>query len=204
MVDFVKIYLESHDPLSTQIKTKFPFRRRFEHCLRCAIWARRIAFSENADVEICVISALFHDVSKFEENKGKRHEEAGAQICNEYLSSIGYDKNKKEEIVRIVQHHSGHASERDASLESKVVSDADLLDETGAVAVLWDAMGCALGDSPSYDKAFERIRKDYTESKNMPPNLHTRTAKKLFGERLSLMESFLKNLEYELGRGDTL
>ncbi len=203
MVDFVKNHIESLDPIGTELNTRFPFRRRFEHCLRCSIWARRIALSENADVEIAMISALFHDISKSEEKKGKSHEEVGAQICGDYLKSIGYDKNKSVKIVQIVRHHSSHAIESYASLEAKVVSDADLLDETGAIGILWDAMACATGDAPSYEKACDRIKIDYAKLKDSPPDrLHTPTAQQILNGRLSFMDTFLKNLEYELGRGE--
>ncbi len=201
MVEFVKSYLESQDPLGTELRTRFSFRRRFEHCLRCSIWARRIALSENANVEIAKISALFHDIGKSEGKKEKSHEEVGAQICGDYLTSIAYDKKKSAKIVQIVRSHSSHANESHASLAAKVVSDADLLDETGAIAVLWDAMACAGEDAPSYEKACDRIKINYAKLKGtLPDRLHTPTARKILKGRFLFIDTFLKNLEYEFGR----
>ena len=102
IVEFVRDYFESHDPFATELSVRFPFRRRFEHCLRCSIWARRIALAENADEEISRLSALFHDIGKSRDESSESHGERGAQICNDYLSTIGYDENKREKIVRIV------------------------------------------------------------------------------------------------------
>jgi len=205
MVEFVRGFFESHDPLGTDLTWRYPFRRRFEHCLRCSIWARRIAFAEGADTEISEISALFHDIGKSVDNATKDHGQVGAQICGEYLSSIGYDKSRRARIVQIVQSHSKHGYYGDASLEARVVSDADLLDETGAITVLWDAMACANEDAPSYEKASDRIKKAYIKLKvRLPDRLHTPTARRILEERLSFLDTFLKNLEYELGRSETV
>jgi putative nucleotidyltransferase with HDIG domain len=207
MAEFVKIYFDSHDPLATQLSSRFSFRRRFDHCLRCSIWARRIALSENADVETVVISALFHDIGKsVEKELAQNHGEVGAQICDDYLKSISYDNDRRNIIVRIVRNHSNHTLGSSASLETKVVSDADLLDETGAIMVLWDAMASAGESTPSYEKAYEHIKSGYIQLKDGLPHrpLHTNTARQILSGRLLFVDTFLKNLEYELGRSETL
>jgi putative nucleotidyltransferase with HDIG domain len=204
-VEFVRSFFASHDPIATELAVRYPFRRRFEHCLRCSIWARRIAFAEGADVEIAETSALFHDIGKAVAAPAQNHGEVGAQVCDEYLSSIGYDKSKRAQIVQIVLSHSKHECAGDASLEAAVVSDADLLDETGAIMILWDAMACAGEDAPSYDKACDRIMRAYSKLKvELPDRLFTPTARQIFRERLLLIDTFLKNLMYELGLSGTL
>jgi uncharacterized protein len=205
MAEFVKGYFESHDPIGTELITRFPFRRRFEHCLRCSIWARRIALTENADVEIAMISALFHDIGKSLDQTAKNHGEVGAQICGDYLTSIAYAKGRKAKIVQIVRSHSSHTGESGTSLEAIVVSDADLLDEIGAITVLWDAMACAAEDAPSYEKACDRITRAYARLKvELPDQLHTPTARQILKGRFLFIDSFLSNLEYELGRSETI
>jgi uncharacterized protein len=204
IVQFVKGFFESHDPIGTELSTRFVFRRRFEHCLRCSIWARRIALVEGADMEITELGALFHDIGKATDETVQDHGEIGAQICDDYLSSIEYDKDKRSQIVQIVRSHSKHANDSDASLEAKIVSDADLLDETGAITILWDAMACAVEDTPSYEKACDRIRIAYSRLKvELPERIHTPSARKILVERLSFIDTFLRNLEYELGRSET-
>ena len=205
MVEFVRDYIESHDPFGTEMSTRFRFRRRFEHCLRCSIWARRIALAEGANVEISQISALFHDIGKSVNNTSAEHGELGSEICGDYLTAVAYDKNRSTKIIQIIRSHSSHASESGASLEAKVVSDADLLDETGAITVLWDAMACAQEDAPSYEKAYDRIMSAYARLKAKPPEqLHTPTARQILKRRLLFIEAFLRNLEDELGRSETL
>ena len=54
-------------------------------------------------MEIAEIGALFHDIGK-SIDKTASHGEIGAQICDDYLSSIRFDKNKCAQIVQIVHH----------------------------------------------------------------------------------------------------
>jgi uncharacterized protein len=203
MMAFVKDFFESHDPIGTGLAQQYPFRRRFEHSLRCAKCARQIAVAECADEELVVISALFHDIGKAVSRPEENHGEIGAKICNEYLTSVGYDDEKRTKIVRIVRDHSQHAPNADDSLEEKIVSDADLLDEVGAITVLWDAMACATrDDTPSYDKVYDRIENALARLKTNHPAPHTLTARHILTDRLSVIENFLKNLGYELGRSE--
>jgi uncharacterized protein len=89
-------------------------------------------------------------------------------------------------------------------LETKIVSDADLLDEIGAIMILWDTMASAREDTPSYEKAYEHIKWGYTRLKDELPHrpLHTNTAIQILTGRLLFIDTFHKNLAYELGRSE--
>ena len=99
IVSFVRSYFDSHDPIATDLQERYPFRRRFGHCLRCSAWARRIATEEGGDIEIVETAALFHDIGKSGSLPHNDHGAAGAIICAEYLKSIAFDASKRE-------HHS--------------------------------------------------------------------------------------------------
>ena len=203
-VEFVMGYFESHDPIATELAHRYPFRRRFGHCLRCSVWARRIASVEHGDVELAATAALFHDIGKTAGSREQDHGAAGAEVCGRYLGSIGYPEDRRTVIVGIVARHSQHARHAGASLEEKIVSDADLLDETGAMAILWDAMACALEPSPSYDKAYERSLRLTVPMRNvLPGRLHTAEAKRIALARFAVAEAFLGSLAYELGLSES-
>ena len=203
-VEFVRAYFESHDPMATELAHRYPFRRRFDHCLRCSVWARRIASAERGDIEMAATAALFHDIGKAGSELAKDHGALGAGICEQYLESVGYDERRQSIIVGIVARHSQHARDVGATLEEKIVSDADLLDETGATAILWDAMACALEPDPSYDKAYERsLRMTAPMRARLLERLHTAEAKRIARGRLAIVDTFLASLAYELGRTET-
>ena len=200
-VEFVRTYFATHDPIGTELTHRYPFRRRFDHCLRCSVWARRIALAEGGDAEIVQVAALFHDIGKAVAGPHQNHGAIGAEICNEYLRSAGYDDKRRRIVAGIVSRHSEHARHPEATMEEKIVSDADLLDETGALAIVWDAMACALEPEPSYDKAYERsLRMTAPTKLTLPQGLHTVEAQRIARERFVVVDIFLQSLEYELGR----
>jgi len=198
MYAFVKRFAEEHDPLGTKLETRFPFRRLYEHGFRCAKCAERISAVEGGDAEVAVVSALFHDIGKSVDNTRPGHAEKGAEICGAYLASVGFDREKAARIVAIVRNHIHHGS--DGPIEALVESDADLLDETGAMTVLWDAMAVGADKGPSYMAACERIRKTYEALASRPDaDFKTRTGKRIFRERMDVLGEFLKSLSAELG-----
>jgi uncharacterized protein len=200
MIGFVQSFFESHDPLGTELHHRYPFRKRFDHCRRCSVCARRIAEEEYGDAEIVEVASLFHDIGKAVSGPDQNHGVVGAAICAEYLGSIGYDRERLLTVAGIVSRHSEHARNAEATLEEKIVSDADLLDEIGAIAILWDAMACALQPDASYEAAYKRSLKMTVPLKgSVPQRLHTAAAKRMAQERFHTVESFLGDLERELG-----
>jgi len=197
-VDFVRRHIEERDPVATKLKKRFPFRLLADHCRRASMWAERICAVEGGDAEVVALSALFHDIGKCEDNTHEGHAIAGARICGEYLASAGFDEKKRGRIVEIVRNHIHHAEAQ--TLEARIESDADLLDETGALTVLWDAMAVGGEDEQSYEIALARIRKTYDRiASDAGDGFHTAAGRRFYGERVQFLAEFLKNLEWELG-----
>jgi uncharacterized protein len=201
--EFVRNFFGSHNPVGTSLDRQYIFRKRFEHCIRCVMWATRISKVEGADIELVSISALFHDIGKAITGDVS-HGDVGATICDEYLASIGYDQIQRSKIVYIVRNHSRHTQPA-VSLEENIVRDADLLDEVGAITILWDAMACAGAKDPSYIKARDKISSGLIRLKTeLPGHLYTTTARTIAEDRISFVETFLKNLDYELGLSEII
>ena len=94
--------------------------------------------------------------------------------------------------------HEDKDTEKDLSLECKIVMDADLLDEVGALEVLWDAMVIAQDDDASYKKAYYRIKEFYRKNKPKIRRCKTDPARAEYSKRMQLVESYLYQLEREL------
>ena len=200
MLEFVRDFIESHDPTATKLERRFPFRRLYDHCCRCHAWARRINAVEGGDPEITQISALFHDVGKCVDNSLQGHADAGADVCQRYLGSIGFDSEKTRRIVSIVRWHTEHARGKERSLEARIESDADLLDEVGAMTVLWDCMAVGAQNDQSYELARTRIGKAHDDLSRRPrTDFHTETAWQFYQQRVAFLGTFLQNLDFELG-----
>jgi uncharacterized protein len=200
MLDFVRDFIESHDPIATKLKRRFPFRRLADHCFRCYRWAQRISRVEGGDADVAQVSALFHDIGKCVDNTREGHAEAGAEICADYLTRIGFAPAKRDRIVSIVRHHIEHCGGDESTLEARIESDADILDETGAMTVLWDCMAQGAEEEQSYGIARDRICAAYQALQDTPRSaFHTGTGWRFFLERREYLGSFIGNLDFELG-----
>ena len=137
----------------------YPFRSRFEHTMRVYRWAIKLQSKLGGDLDIIVLAALLHDVGWDDE---RPHGEVGAEIAVNYLDSLGVDPQKIAKIGEIIMIHEEKDTDADLSLECRIVMDADLLDEVGAISVLWDSMATAIEDEASYKRAYYRICLLYT------------------------------------------
>ena len=75
---------------------------------------------------------------------------------------------------------------------------ADLLDEVGAVSVLWDSMATALEDDASYKRADYRIKNFYRINKPKIRRCKTDAGRVEYNKRMQLLEEFIFQLEKEL------
>ena len=176
--------------------TLFPFRSRYEHTMRVYRWAIKLQAIEGGDLEIITLAALLHDIGWDAE---RPHGDVGAEMAIEYLLSIGYDDEVKlGRIGEIIRIHTEKDTSDDLSLECRIVMDADLLDEVGAISVLWDAMATATEDEASYKKAYQRIKNFCRINKPKIRRCKTNAGRREYEKRMDIIESFLEELEKEL------
>lgn len=176
--------------------TLFPFRSRYEHTMRVYRWAIKLQAMEGGDLEIITLAALLHDIGWDDE---RPHGEVGAEMAIEYLLSIGYDDEVKlGRIGEIIRIHTDKDTKDSLSLECRIVMDADLLDEVGAISILWDSMATAIGDEASYKKAYQRIKNFYRINKPKIRRCKTEAGRKEYVKRMETIEAFLEELEKEL------
>lgn len=173
----------------------YPFRSRFEHIMRVYRWAIKLQAKEGGDLEIIALAALMHDIG-WEENRP--HAEVSAEIAVEYLVEQGYDEAKIGRIGDIIMRHNDKDTEEDLSLECRIVMDADLLDEVGAMSILWDCMATAGEDAASYKKAYYRIKNYYRINQPKIRRCKTTAGRIEYTKRMKCIEEFLSELEREL------
>ena len=204
MLDYVREFIESQGPIGSEFHARFPFRKLYGHCVRCASWARRLSEAEGGDSEICELSAFFHDIGKAVTETKAGHAETGADICDEYLKSIDFDPDKRERVVSIVRNHNKHAPEDNSTIEEIIESDADLLDEVGALTAVWDAMAEGAQEGSSFRSAYERIKAGYEGLASKPiERYHTEAARKIARGRIDFLKAIVDNLGYEFGLNES-
>lgn len=173
----------------------YPFRSRYEHTMRVYRWAIKLQAKVGGDLEIITLAALLHDIGWDDQ---RPHNEVGAELAVEYLDSIGYDEEKIGRIGEIIMRHTDQDTQDELSLECKVVMDADLLDEVGALSVVWDCMATACEDDATYKKAYYRIKNFYRINRPKIRRCKTDAARAEYEHRMKAIEEFLYELEREL------
>lgn len=196
MLSFVQQQLASRTLSNNELR--YPFRDRFAHTLRVLRLALHIQEKEGGDREILAIAAIFHDVCKGVSS----HAEAGAVLCDKYLRERGYPTECCERVYEAIRYHSHKADDAPShiGLEAKILIDADTLDEVGALTVLWDGIATGMEPQPCYERVYERLLKELPKLQRQSAHLITEEGKRLYRERLTLVENFIENLRFELGK----
>jgi uncharacterized protein len=189
----------------------------FDHVLRVLTLAERIGQAEAADLSIVRAAALLHDVGREQaEAAGNDHAASAADRAREILS--GQPPAKVEAVAHAIASHRFRAGPQPATVEARVLFDADKLDAIGAVGVarafayggargqrLWapaESVDVARwqeeGDDPeTHTPAHEFIVK----LSRLKDRLFTRTGRAIAEERHVYMVSFFDRLDAEV-RGE--
>ena len=158
MLEYVKHILIENKGIRSH-KPQLYFRNRFEHIKRVYGWAKRImAGVENCDERIVLTAAIFHDCGYTNESK-KFHAILGANIFMEYAKQHSFDQEFTEIIYDMILNHSnkGLIKEADTPIEMIILLEADLIDEEGALGVVFDLLAEGFKCPDSYDSVFNEI-----------------------------------------------
>jgi uncharacterized protein len=110
----------------------------WDHTDRVLRLCRHIGRAEDADVEVLTLAALLHDIGRSEEDRANgaiRHADASARLAREVLGRLGVAAARIDRIVHCIEAHSYRKNLPPASLEARVLFDADKLDSIGAVGI---------------------------------------------------------------------
>jgi uncharacterized protein len=166
------------------------------------MWAQRLMkqeFARPIDQEALLTAAVFHDVGYALPPYGTAHAQNSALVFEEYAAVHGFEPEQLKFISYLIANHSnkGMLKSCDTPLELVLLMEADLLDETGALSLVWDSLSIGGKEDPSYEKVYERMLKTRQEHENCP--LVTDMGRKIWEEKRALVRSFVEQLENDLG-----
>jgi len=122
-----------------KLLTHSPRCHDVEHSFRVLTNAKRIAKTENADMQVVEVAALLHDVGRadeFADNGKSCHAEIGAIKVPEILRGLGVKDFIKHVGECVATHRYRRRNDRQPqSLEAKIIFDADKLDSMGAIGI---------------------------------------------------------------------
>ncbi len=186
----------------------------WDHVERVWRLCRRIGTEEGADLEILLPAACLHDIGRPEEKaSGGRlcHARLGADKARGILEGEGYEREVVERIVHCIASHRFRGNgEGPASLEARVLFDADKLDAIGAVGIgrafLFAGEVGARLHNPEVDIASTRAytsedtayREFVVKLRKVKDRMLTVTGRRLAEDRHRFMTAFFERLTEEV------
>ena len=201
---YVKQCLEgsSFDSFGGGKVADYPFRSRFQHTTRVMLWAQRIlADCPQVDRRVLELAIIFHDVG-YSKGVNKSHQEAGAQIFEEYCKlqkgDIWDDADRLRTIAWMIRNHSRKEmlSNGEATPELTLLMEADMLDEEGAMRITWDAMATGFLGEGGFEETLKRTIR-FWDPEYMP--MVTPLATDYFKEKQFCVEKYIAQMKFDLG-----
>ncbi len=198
MLKFVKKELEDNNAIKPKNKNH-QFRNRYKHSYRVYLWVGRLALDfDNIKLDVLKTAAIFHDVGY-----------AYQKQMHAYFSNIIFKKyveqNKEDftdEFVAdvsylILNHSSKEMIKKTENIELILLMEADLLDEEGAMGILWDLLAKGHKGVEDYEDALEEI---YAHSIHILDQdyMVTPLAKKYWNMKKEIIDKFVKAIKSDL------
>jgi len=184
----------------------------FLHVARVAAVASLVAEAEGADVRVAVAAAWLHE----HVNLPKDHPDSArsGDLCADAVAPLlvteGFARPFVEAVTACIRDHAFSKRVVPASLEAKVLQDADRLDAIGAIGIARCFATTTEMRRPFYAPidpfCRERVPDDkrwgldhfYRKLLRIPQTLNTPTAQALSVKRVAAMEAFLAQLKSEI------
>jgi uncharacterized protein len=204
-----------------EILERSPACHDWDHTLRVLTNARRLRELEGGDPLVVDCAALLHDIGRPEElaDQGVTcHARRGAELVRDILPRAGLaDPALIEHIAACVRTHRFRArgEERPASLEARILFDADKLDSIGAIGIgrsfhFAGRIGARVHNraaeaegSASYSREDSAHREFLVKLRHVRRSLLTDAGRRLAAGRHRFMIEFFAQLERET-RGEDL
>ena len=186
----------------------------WEHTLRVHRLCRHIGPVEGADMLVVEAAAFLHDIGRplQDDSRGSVcHALKGAEMAAPILAALPLSEACRQNIVHCVRAHRFRDGLRPATLEAKVLFDADKLDAIGAVGVaraylFAGELGACLHNaslSPEQARPYSRNDTGYREYivklSKIKDRMLTAEGRRLAMERHGFMAAFFERFlaEYE-------
>lgn len=203
--------------ISEGLQTKKDPSHDFQHVIRVMNLAIKIGKKVNADLEIIIPAALFHDTIVYRKDtpqSKKETDESAKAVGQILLKLVDYPRDKIEKVRVCIKQCSFSKGIVPDLLESKVLQDADMLESTGAVSIMRTFSSCGQMNRPFYDiedpfceqsllGVDSGLRLFYKRLLVVEKRMHTNIARKIAKRRTKFLRFFLNEFKKELIESDT-
>ena len=186
----------------------------WEHTERVFKLALCIGKKEKADIETIRYAAILHDIARSCEDKSNGridHAERGAAIARDILKRHKFESDKIKRITQCIASHRFRGKNRPATLEAKVLFDADKLDSIGAVGIgraflfageigakLHNSKGTDISRTKPYTTEDTAYREYVVKLCKVKGSMLTREGRRMAQKRHKYMKDFFVRLNGEV------
>ena len=188
----------------------------FDHVERVYKMAEKLALAEGADLEIVHAAALLHDAqgsSPAGEKRGDHHNHS-AEFAVAVLEKEGWTPERIAAVQTCIRgHRYRNSGEPPATIEAKILFDADKLDVLGAIGTARTLAYAVLAHTPHFEEpslqyiqtgkeAPGELHSAYHEYlfklRNVKDRLFTKTARKIAAQRHRFLVQYFEQLKDEM------
>lgn len=198
MFNYVKKVLEENNGIKS-MKPHLKFRNRFEHIKRVFKWAEIIMQGvDKCDKEVILTSSIFHDCG-YMANRNESHAILGKRIFLNYAKENNLDKEFSEKVAYMIEYHSNKEllQKGNIPVELIILMEADLLDEEGALGIVFDILVEGTKSPTSFNGVLPEIS-GHSAHILSQDYMKTPIAKKIWNEKKNLVEKFVLELKRDL------
>lgn len=176
-----------------------PGSHGFDHTLRVTSLCIEIGTDEQANMDILLPAAIFHDIARpMEKKSGTPHEEEGAIMAECYLKSIQYPDEYIGPVIHAIKAHRFSTQLVPETLEAKILSDADKIDAIGAVGIARTFISAGERNGDITD-AMDHIHEKLLNLKDL---MYTQAGKRITETRHDFLVSFVRTINDEMNNHD--
>lgn len=198
MLNYVKKTLEEGNALKPH-NPHHQFRNRYKHSYRILLWVERLATDfPNCDLDVLKTAAIFHDVGYA---FGKEEHAFNSKLI--FLRYVDehkgeFSKDFIDKVVYLISNHSNKELIKTTdNIELILLLEADLLDEEGAMGIVWDLLAKGHQGIDDYDEALDEIYKHSIHILNQD-YMVTPLAKKYWKRKKEIVKTFVQEIKIDL------
>jgi HD superfamily phosphodiesterase len=212
--DFVRGYLRRTALCYSPHYAEFRAENRWQHSLNVLKNIRALADGENIPPDaraVCDLAALFHDIDHYTVDY-EYHGLRGAETATHFLLSEGYPPPFVERVAEAIRRHHNEFEDdvpleeqirailAHASLEARLLMDAETLDKIGASNIIQSLLTLGrVGTKPINTAARELVSGFPLERARLwYQTLVTPTGRRIGAQRLAFYEQVLAQIEAEI------
>lgn len=190
----------------TQLFEKENTGHDISHLERVYDLAMKIQEVEGGDPYVVAVSALVHDIHRLMSNEAGRFvfPEESIETVKNILLDADVDATKLDHILDVVKNHD-NKTDKNQSLETLIIQDADALDALGEIGLKRTLTYCKTHgipltyplplDTKEYIPDINPLSTCHYIHRTMIPNgrnLYTNTAKEIAENKIQILENFVK------------